>query len=84
MGSVVVMAEENDPLTKIYTPSQVAAFFDVNPKTVGRWMDAGKLGHVKTFGGTRRVTEHHINAVSSGICGGCNTLRNTSGGCSCG
>jgi predicted site-specific integrase-resolvase len=41
------MADDKE-FTKIYTPSQVAALFDVDPKTVGRWMDAGKLGHVKT------------------------------------
>lgn len=80
------MAEEfkHEPFTKIYTPSEVAALFKVDPKTVGRWMDSGKLGHVKPFGGTRRITEHHINAISSGVCRDCNTLRDTAGGCSCG
>lgn len=74
----------SDDRTRIYTPSQVAKLFKVDPKTVGRWMDAGTLGHIKTFSGTRRVTEHQINAVSSGICRGCETLKDTSGGCNCG
>jgi excisionase family DNA binding protein len=77
------MADDKE-FDKIYTPSQVASLFNVDPKTVGRWMSAGKLGHIKTPGGTRRITDRHINAVSSGVCRGCSTLKDTSGGCSCG
>jgi hypothetical protein len=80
----MVMSENSESFTKIYKPSEVATLFSVNPKTIGRWMDSGKLGYIKSLKGTRNITEHHINAVSSGVCRGCSSLRNTSGGCNCG
>lgn len=43
----------------LLTPSEVAALFRVNPKTVTRWAKAGKLTPIRTLGGHRRypVTE---------------------------
>lgn len=45
--------------TALLTPSEVAALFRVNPKTVTRWAKAGKLTPIRTLGGHRRypVTE---------------------------
>jgi excisionase family DNA binding protein len=36
------------------TPSEVAAIFNVDPKTVTSWAKAGKLSAVRTPGGHRR------------------------------
>ena len=38
----------------LLTPSEVAALFRVDPKTVTRWAKAGKLTAIKTLGGHRR------------------------------
>ena len=38
----------------LLTPSEVAALFRVNPKTVTRWARAGKLTAIRTLGGHRR------------------------------
>jgi predicted site-specific integrase-resolvase len=42
-----------EPLeAELLTPSQVAALFKVDPKTVGRWAKAGKLACIRTSVGT--------------------------------
>ena len=54
------MAEnELDTPEALLTPSEVAALFRVNPKTVTRWARAGKLTAIRTLGGHRRfrITE---------------------------
>jgi hypothetical protein len=38
-------------LPPILTASEVAALFRVDPRTVGRWADDGKLIHTRTPGG---------------------------------
>ena len=38
----------------LLTPSEVAALFRVDPKTVTRWAKAGKLTSIRTLGGHRR------------------------------
>ena len=45
--------EPNDD-DALLTPSEVAAMFRVNPKTVTRWARAGKISAVVTLGGHRR------------------------------
>ena len=42
------------------TPAEVAALFRVDPKTVTRWADAGKLTAVRTLGGHRRYRESEV------------------------
>ena len=39
---------------QLLTPSEVAAMFRVNPKTVTRWARAGKINAIRTLGGHRR------------------------------
>ena len=47
---------------RLMTPREVAVLFRVDPKTVTRWADAGKLNAVKTFGGHRRYRESEVLA----------------------
>ena len=49
--------EEEDALL---TPSEVAAMFRVNPKTVTRWAHAGKISAIRTLGGHRRFRASEI------------------------
>jgi excisionase family DNA binding protein len=50
-------AHDDDTLL---TPSEVAALFRVNPKTVTRWARAGKISAVRTLGGHRRFRASEI------------------------
>ena len=45
---------EHDTPDALLTPSEVAALFRVNPKTVTRWARAGKITAIRTLGGHRR------------------------------
>jgi excisionase family DNA binding protein len=49
-----------DPLL---TPAEVAALFRVDPKTVTRWANAGKLSCIRTLGGHRRYRESEVRAL---------------------
>ena len=50
----------------LLTPSEVAAMFRVDPKTVTRWAKAGKLSAVRTLGGHRRFRESEVLALLDG------------------
>ena len=39
---------------QLLTPGEVAALFRVDPKTVTRWAQDGRLSSVRTLGGHRR------------------------------
>jgi excisionase family DNA binding protein len=56
------MAEHDDldAPEQLLTPSEVAALFRVNPKTVTRWARAGKLTAIRTLGGHRRFRVSEI------------------------
>ncbi|HZJ26192.1 MAG TPA: BldC family transcriptional regulator [Acidimicrobiia bacterium] len=45
----------------LLTPSEVAAMFRVNPKTVTRWARAGKISAIRTLGGHRRFRAAEIH-----------------------
>ena len=45
---------------ELLTPSEVAAMFRVNPKTVTRWARSGKISAVRTLGGHRRFRADEI------------------------
>ena len=46
------------PVTEpLLTPAEVATLFRVDPKTVTRWAQAGKLTSIRTLGGHRRYRE---------------------------
>jgi excisionase family DNA binding protein len=48
---------------KILTPRDVADLFSVDPKTVTRWAQAGKLPYFKTLGGHRRFRQSVVEAL---------------------
>jgi excisionase family DNA binding protein len=52
-----MQAHDDDALL---TPSEVAAMFRVNPKTVTRWARAGKISAIRTLGGHRRFRASEI------------------------
>jgi hypothetical protein len=56
-----------DPLM---TPSEVAFAFRVDPKTVTRWANAGKLSTIRTLAGHRRYLESEVRAILSVASGG--------------
>ena len=47
----------------LLTPSEGAALFRVDPKTVTRWAKAGKLTSIRTLGGHRRYRESEVKAL---------------------
>ena len=44
----------------LLTPNEVAAIFRVNPKTVTRWAQSGKISAIRTLGGHRRFSSTEI------------------------
>lgn len=47
----------------LLTPSEVAALFRVDPKTVTRWAAAGRISSIRTPGGHRRFHESEVRAL---------------------
>ena len=47
----------------LLTPAEVASMFRVDPKTVTRWANAGKLSAVRTLGGHRRFYEGEVRSL---------------------
>lgn len=48
---------------KLLTPSEVASLFRVDPKTVTRWADSGRLTSIKTLGGHRRYNSKEVHQL---------------------
>jgi excisionase family DNA binding protein len=72
-SSLSINGQEN-----LLTPSEVAALFRVDPKTVTRWAKAGKLTSIRTLGGHRRYKESEVKALLKVILP--NTSSNQIGG----
>lgn len=53
-------SETGDDSDALLTPAQVAKLFHVDPKTVTRWAQAGKLSHMRTLGGHRRYPRGEV------------------------
>jgi excisionase family DNA binding protein len=51
---------------KLLTPAEVAAMFRVDPKTVTRWANAGRIGSIRTPSGHRRYREAEVRALLRG------------------
>ena len=47
----------------LMTPAEVAALFRVDPKTVTRWADSGRLSAVRTLGGHRRYLQNEVEQL---------------------
>ncbi len=58
--------EAADELGPLLTPGEVAKIFRVDPKTVSRWAQSGKLTSVRTLGGHRRYLRREIDALLAG------------------
>lgn len=58
-----MMADILQDAEKLLTPSEVAAIFRVDPKTVTRWAKVGKLSSIRTLGGHRRFRELEVRAL---------------------
>lgn len=52
---------------RLLTPREVAVRFRVDPKTVTRWADAGKLTSIRTLGGHRRFREAEVNRLIASV-----------------
>ena len=55
-----------DPDDRLLTPREVADLFRVDPKTVTRWADEGRLSSIRTLGGHRRYSEREVNRLLHG------------------
>ena len=51
----------------LLTPAEVAALFRVDPKTVTRWAEAGKLSAIRTLGGHRRYRAAEVQQLLGGV-----------------
>ena len=54
---------ETPETPELLTPSEVAALFRVNPKTVTRWARAGRISYIKNLGGHRRFRADEIRKL---------------------
>lgn len=45
------------------TAAEVAEVFQVDPKTVIRWADKGRIAHIRTPGGHRRYMRDDVDAA---------------------
>lgn len=50
----------------LLTPGEVAQLFRVDPSTVIRWANAGKLSSTRTLGGHRRYHADEVLALLTG------------------
>jgi len=64
MGAFMIHVSNTEPLL---TPAEVATMFRVNPKTVTRWAEAGKLTSIRTLGGHRRFREKEVLDLLAGL-----------------
>ena len=58
--------DDLDAPDALLTPSEVAALFRVDPKTVTRWAAAGRISSIRTPGGHRRFRESEVRALLEG------------------
>ena len=48
---------------QLLTPGEVAALFHVDPRTVTRWANEGRLSVIRTLGGHRRFRADEVHAL---------------------
>ena len=66
---------ENTTDPSLMTPAEVAELFRVDPKTVTRWADAGKISAVRTLGGHRRYQRDQVLALLNANTGATETAN---------
>lgn len=54
---------EQGAVEPLLTPAEVAKLFRVDPKTVTRWAQAGKLSSIRTLGGHRRYHRDEVRRL---------------------
>ena len=54
------MTQGTPQADRLLTPSEVAALFRVDPKTVSRWAQTGQLPCIRTLGGHRRFPASEV------------------------
>ncbi len=59
------MSTKSTESEALLTPAEVAALFRVDPKTVTRWANAGRIGSIRTPGGHRRFRESEVQQLLS-------------------
>jgi excisionase family DNA binding protein len=64
--NAVTTATPASPADRLLTPGEVAAMLRVDPKTVTRWAQAGKLSCMRTPGGHRRYSETEVRSFLNG------------------
>jgi excisionase family DNA binding protein len=57
------MTAQPTPPEHLLTPAEVAALVFVDPKTVSRWAQSGKIPSVRTPGGHRRFRTSDVQAI---------------------
>lgn len=57
------MDKKVDPKDRLLTPGEVAKLYRVDPKTVSRWAEAGRIGFTRTLGGHRRYRESEVREL---------------------
>jgi predicted site-specific integrase-resolvase len=55
--------EPAQPAPKLFTARQLAEFFSVSSRTIGRWRQEGLIPYIKTPGGTYRYDPLAVEAV---------------------
>jgi excisionase family DNA binding protein len=58
----VIVRSDLQQESRLLTPAEVAALFRVDPKTVTRWAQQGKIHSIRTLGGHRRYSEAEVQA----------------------
>jgi excisionase family DNA binding protein len=58
-----MVGQPPDSPERLLTPSEVASLFRVDPKTVTRWAQSGKLPSLRTLGGHRRYRASDVRAL---------------------
>lgn len=53
-------------IERLLTPAEVAEMFRVDPNTVTRWANKGRLTSIRTPGGHRRYREAEVRAMLAG------------------
>ncbi|ATG55485.1 MerR family DNA-binding transcriptional regulator [Brachybacterium ginsengisoli] len=59
-GATENSSADDEGATELLTPAEVAKMFHVDPKTVTRWAQAGKLTYMRTLGGHRRYRRDEV------------------------